>query len=35
MVHRGFDDEMRAAVTKNLEGRGIKLHPQSTLTEVC
>jgi len=31
---RGFDDEMRAAVTKNLEGRGIKLHPQSTLTEL-
>ncbi|XP_078152528.1 glutathione-disulfide reductase [Carex rostrata] len=31
---RGFDDEMRAVVTKNLEGRGIKLHPQSTLTEL-
>ncbi|KAJ3708991.1 hypothetical protein LUZ61_012696 [Rhynchospora tenuis] len=31
---RGFDDEMRAVVAKNLEGRGIKLHPQSTLTEL-
>ncbi|KAJ4775584.1 Glutathione reductase [Rhynchospora pubera] len=31
---RGFDDEMRAVVAKNLEGRGIELHPQSTLTEL-
>jgi glutathione reductase (NADPH) len=31
---RGFDDEMRTVVTKNLEGRGIKLHPQTTLTEL-
>ncbi|KAF3341137.1 glutathione reductase, cytosolic [Carex littledalei] len=31
---RGFDDEMRTVVAKNLEGRGIKLHPQSTLTEL-
>jgi glutathione reductase (NADPH) len=35
MVNRGFDDEMRTVVAKNLEGRGIKLHPQTTLTEVC
>ncbi|KAF6140173.1 hypothetical protein GIB67_028979 [Kingdonia uniflora] len=31
---RGFDDEMRAVVAKNLEGRGIKLHPDTTLTEL-
>ncbi|KAL2923050.1 Glutathione reductase chloroplastic [Bienertia sinuspersici] len=31
---RGFDDEMRAAVARNLEGRGINVHPQTTLTEV-
>lgn len=32
--YRGFDDEMRAAVARNLEGRGIDLHPQTNLTEV-
>ena len=32
--YRGFDDEMRAVVARNLEGRGIDLHPRSTLTEV-
>ncbi|KAK4482552.1 hypothetical protein RD792_009712 [Penstemon davidsonii] len=31
---RGFDDEMRAAVARNLEGRGINLHPRTTLTEL-
>ncbi|KAH1046885.1 hypothetical protein J1N35_037669 [Gossypium stocksii] len=31
---RGFDDEMRAVVARNLEGRGIKLHPQTNLTEL-
>lgn len=31
---RGFDDEMRAVVARNLEGRGIKLHPGTNLTEV-
>ncbi|CAM8924431.1 unnamed protein product [Rhodiola kirilowii] len=31
---RGFDDEMRAAVSRNLEGRGIILHPQTNLTEL-
>ncbi|KAI4303927.1 hypothetical protein MLD38_039505 [Melastoma candidum] len=31
---RGFDDEMRAVVARNLEGRGINLHPRSTLTEL-
>lgn len=31
---RGFDDEMRAVVARNLEGRGIHLHPQTNLTEV-
>ncbi|CAK9173801.1 unnamed protein product [Ilex paraguariensis] len=31
---RGFDDEMRAAVARNLEGRGISLHPRTTLTEL-
>ncbi|KAH9610236.1 hypothetical protein KSS87_020480 [Heliosperma pusillum] len=31
---RGFDDEMRAAVARNLEGRGVNLHPRTTLTEV-
>ncbi|KAI4338297.1 hypothetical protein L6164_016639 [Bauhinia variegata] len=30
---RGFDDEMRAVVARNLEGRGINLHPQTNLTE--
>ncbi|CAO2821971.1 unnamed protein product [Amaranthus hypochondriacus] len=31
---RGFDDEMRAAVARNLEGRGILVHPRATLTEL-
>lgn len=31
---RGFDDEMRAMVARNLEGRGINLHPRTTLTQV-
>lgn len=31
---RGFDDEMRAGVARNLEGRGINLHPRTTLTEL-
>ncbi|XP_012478520.1 glutathione reductase, chloroplastic [Gossypium raimondii] len=31
---RGFDDEMRAVVARNLEGRGINLHPQTNLTEL-
>ncbi|KAK9726128.1 hypothetical protein RND81_05G191900 [Saponaria officinalis] len=31
---KGFDDEMRAAVARNLEGRGVNLHPRTTLTEV-
>ena len=31
---RGFDDEMRAVVARNLEGRGINLHPRTTLTQV-
>lgn len=31
---RGFDDEMRAVVASNLEGRGIKLHPGTNLSEV-
>lgn len=31
---RGFDDEMRAVVARNLEGRGINMHPRTTLTEV-
>ncbi|GFP92869.1 glutathione reductase chloroplastic, partial [Phtheirospermum japonicum] len=31
---RGFDDEMRATVARNLEGRGINLHPRTTLTEL-
>lgn len=32
--YRGFDDEMRAVVARNLEGRGIKMHPKTNLTEV-
>lgn len=32
--HRGFDDEMRALVARNLEGRGVNLHPQTSLTQV-
>jgi glutathione reductase (NADPH) len=31
---RGFDDEMRAVVASNLEGRGIKLHPETSLSEL-
>ncbi|KAF3792211.1 Glutathione reductase [Nymphaea thermarum] len=31
---RGFDDEMRAVVAKNLEGRGIRLHPETNLSEL-
>ncbi|PIA40186.1 hypothetical protein AQUCO_02500112v1 [Aquilegia coerulea] len=31
---RGFDDEMRNTVARNLEGRGIKLHPGATLKEL-
>ncbi|GMI70004.1 glutathione-disulfide reductase [Hibiscus trionum] len=31
---RGFDDEMRAVVARNLEERGINLHPQTNLTEL-
>ncbi|KAJ8505191.1 hypothetical protein OPV22_006077 [Ensete ventricosum] len=31
---RGFDDEMRAVVAKNLEGRGIRLHPGTNLSEL-
>ncbi|CAL5433955.1 unnamed protein product [Camellia sinensis] len=30
---RGFDDEMRAVVARNLEGRQINLHPRTNLTE--
>lgn len=32
--YRGFDDEMRAVVARNLEARGIDLHPRTTLTQV-
>ncbi|CAI0378192.1 unnamed protein product [Linum tenue] len=31
---RGFDDEMRAVVARNLEGRGINMHPRKNLTEL-
>ena len=31
---RYFDNEMRAAVARNLEGRGINLHPSTNLIEV-
>ncbi|GJW85092.1 glutathione reductase, cytosolic [Tanacetum coccineum] len=31
---RDFDDEMRALVARNLEGRGIILHPQTNLTQL-
>lgn len=34
LYHRGFDDEMRAVVARNLEGRGVNLHPRTSLTEV-
>ncbi|KAJ8755374.1 hypothetical protein K2173_019172 [Erythroxylum novogranatense] len=31
---RGFDDEMRAVVARNLEGRGINMHPRTNLKEL-
>ncbi|WCJ24240.1 Glutathione reductase cytosolic [Euphorbia peplus] len=31
---RGFDDEMRAVVARNLEGRGINLHPRTSLSQL-
>ena len=31
---RGFDDEMRSVVARNLEGRGIKLHPGTNLSQL-
>lgn len=31
---RGFDDEMRAVVARNLEGRGMNLHPRTNLTQL-
>ncbi|CAA7398908.1 unnamed protein product [Spirodela intermedia] len=31
---RGFDGEMRAVVARNLEGRGIRLHPGTNLSEL-
>ncbi|ERN18871.1 hypothetical protein AMTRI_Chr07g24750 [Amborella trichopoda] len=31
---RGFDDEMRVMVAKNLETRGIRLHPGTNLSEL-
>nr|AFK45920.1 unknown [Lotus japonicus] len=31
---RGFDDEMRAVVARNLEGRGVNLHPRTNLTQL-
>lgn len=31
---RGFDDEMRAVVARNLEARGINLHPRTNLSEL-
>uniref|UniRef100_A0A0C9QU67 Glutathione reductase n=1 Tax=Wollemia nobilis TaxID=56998 RepID=A0A0C9QU67_9CONI len=31
---RGFDDEMRAVVAKNLENRGVKLHPNTSLSKM-
>ncbi|EPS57559.1 glutathione reductase [Genlisea aurea] len=31
---RGFDNEMRAIVSRNLEGRGINLHPGTNLTSL-
>lgn len=34
ILSRGFDDEMRALVARNLEGRGVNLHPQTSLTQV-
>ena len=32
--YRGFDDEIRAVVARNLEARGIDLHPRTNLTEL-
>ncbi|QCD94274.1 glutathione reductase, cytosolic isoform X1 [Vigna unguiculata] len=34
LLLRGFDDEMRAVVARNLEGRGINLHPRTNLTQL-
>ncbi|KAK1307565.1 Glutathione reductase, cytosolic [Acorus calamus] len=31
---RGFDEEMRAIVARNLDGRGIKLHPGTVLSSL-
>ncbi|XP_019433786.1 PREDICTED: glutathione reductase, cytosolic-like [Lupinus angustifolius] len=31
---RGFDDEMRAVVARNLEARGVILHPRTNLTQL-
>ncbi|KAJ0966518.1 hypothetical protein J5N97_023435 [Dioscorea zingiberensis] len=31
---RGFDDEMRTVVARNLQGRGIQLHPNTNLSEL-
>nr|CAC13956.1 glutathione reductase [Mesembryanthemum crystallinum] len=31
---RGFDDEMRAVAARNLEGRGVNMHPRTNLTEL-
>lgn len=33
-LYRGFDEEMRAVVATNLEGRGIKCHPEKNITKV-
>ncbi|KAL1548364.1 glutathione-disulfide reductase [Salvia divinorum] len=32
---RGFDEEMREVVARNLEGRGINLHPGTSLSELA
>jgi hypothetical protein len=34
-MYSGFDEEMRAHVANNLEGRGIKLHPYTNIVKVC
>nr|XP_007151881.1 hypothetical protein PHAVU_004G083600g [Phaseolus vulgaris]ESW23875.1 hypothetical protein PHAVU_004G083600g [Phaseolus vulgaris] len=34
MRTEGFDDEMRTVVARNLEGRGINLHPRTNLTQL-
>nr|ABF29524.1 cytosolic glutathione reductase [Phaseolus vulgaris] len=34
LLLRGFDDEMRTVVARNLEGRGINLHPRTNLTQL-